>query len=303
MRLRVYDGSPTTTWRTPSAIDASSRALDGRASREANPGGALAASNRHGPDAQSAVKTFVIVIVGVVIATLAAVATLATTRRHAPVGESQRETRVLTGFSRIEVVGMAEVRLRQGATEGATVEATGRLLSRIRTEVRDRTLFIDVAQERQWSDWMHWSGPRRTPRVTVDFIKPERLESAGAVKIAAESIRADELRLDFSGASSVRIANLQASGLHLEGSRATKVDLAGKVRTQVVGLSGAGSYSATGLESDRAEVHVSGAGKAFVNARTSLAVEISGAGLVEYLGDPKLEQDISRGGQVRRRRG
>jgi hypothetical protein len=249
------------------------------------------------------VKTFVIVIVGVIIATLAAVATLATTRRHAPVGESQRETRVLAGFSRIEIVGMADVRLRQGTTEGATVEATGRLLPRIRTEVRDRTLFIDVAQERQWSDWMHWSGPRRTPRVTVDFIKLERLESAGAVKIAAESIRADELRLDFSGASSVRIANLQASGLRLEGSGATKVELAGKVGTQVVDLSGAGSYSATGLESDRAEVHVSGAGKAFVNARISLAVEISGAGLVEYLGDPKLEQDISGVGKVRRRRG
>ena len=212
-------------------------------------------------------KTVVIVIVGVIIATLAAVATLATTRRQ-PVGESQRETRVLTGFSRIEIVGMADVRLRQGTTEGATVEATGRLLPRIRTEVRDRTLFIDVAQERQWSDWMHWSGPRRTPRVTVDFIKLERLESAGAVKIAAESIRADELRLDFSGASSVRIANLQASGLRLEGSGATKVELAGKVGTQFVDLSGAGSYSATGLESDRAEVHVSGAGKAFVNAKT-----------------------------------
>jgi hypothetical protein len=248
-------------------------------------------------------KIFVIVIVGVIIATLAAVATLATTRRHAPVGESQRETRVLTGFSRIEIVGMADVRLRQGTTEGATVEATGQLLPRIRTEVRDRTLFIDVAQERQWSDWMHWSGSRRTPRVTVDFIKLERLESAGAVKIVAESIRADELRLDFSGASSVRIANLQASGLRLEGSGATKAELAGKVGTQFVDLSGAGSYSATGLESDRAEVHVSGAGKAFVNAKTSLAVEISGAGLVEYLGDPKLEQDISGVGKVRRRRG
>jgi hypothetical protein len=247
------------------------------------------------------VKTFVIVIVGVIIATLAAVATLATTRRAAPGGEPELETRPLSGFNRVEVIGMADVRLRQGTTEGATVEAAARLLPRIRTEVRDRTLFIDVAQERQWSDWMRWSGHRRTPRVTVDFIKLERLESAGAVKIAADSIRADELRLDLSGASSVRIANLQASKLRLEGSGATKVELAGKVDTQFVDLSGAGSYSATGLESDRAKVHVSGAGKAFVNAKISLVVEISGAGLVEYLGDPKLEQDISGVGKVRRR--
>jgi hypothetical protein len=249
------------------------------------------------------VKIFIILIVGVVIATLAAVATLATTRRANPVAESQQETRLLTGFSRIEVYGSAEVRLRQGTTEGATIEAAAEILPRIRTEVRDRTLFIDVAQERQWSDWMHWSGRRRTPRLTVDFIKLDRLESAGAIKLAADDLRADELRLDFSGASTVRIGNLQASRLHLEGSGATKADLAGKVGTQVVNLSGAGSYAATGLESDRAEVHVSGAGKAFINARTSLAVEISGAGLVEYLGNPKLEQDISGVGKVRQRRG
>jgi Putative auto-transporter adhesin, head GIN domain len=248
------------------------------------------------------VKIFIILIVGVVIATLAAVATLATTRRHAaPVGESQRERRPLATFNRIEVDGMAEVRLRQGSTEGATIEAPARLVSRIRTEVRAGTLFIDVAQERQWSDWLHWSGVRQTPRVTVDFIKLDRLESAGAVKLAADSLSADELRLDFSGASSVRIGNLQASTLHLEGSGATKVDLAGRVGTQVVDLSGAGSYSATHLESDRAEVHVSGAGKAFVNAKTSLMVKISGAGVVEYLGSPKLEQDISGVGKVRRR--
>jgi hypothetical protein len=247
------------------------------------------------------VKIFVIVIVAVFIATLGAVATLATTRRAAPVVESQRETRVLTGFSRIEVYGTADVRLRQGTTEGATIEAAATTLPRIRTEVHDRTLFIDVAQERRWSDWMHWSGTRRTPRVTVDFIKLDQLESAGAIKLAADDLRADELRLDFSGASTVRIGNLQASRLHLEGSGATKAELAGKVGTQVVSLSGAGSYRATGLESDRAEVHVTGAGKAFVNARTSLAVEISGAGVVEYLGDPKLEQDISGVGKVRRR--
>jgi Putative auto-transporter adhesin, head GIN domain len=248
------------------------------------------------------VKIFVIVIVGVFIATLAAVATLATTRRAAPADESQQETRVLTGFSRIEVYGNAEVRLRQGTSEGATIEAAAKTLPRIRTQVRDGTLLIDVAQERQWSDWMHWSGTRRTPRVTVNFIKLDRLESAGAIKLAADDLRADELRLDFSGASSVRIANLQASRLRLEGSGATKADLAGKVDTQTVKLSGAGSYAASDLESDRAEVHVSGAGKAFVNAKTSLAVEISGAGLVEYVGSPKLEQDISGVGKVRRRR-
>jgi len=246
-------------------------------------------------------KVFVILIVCVFVALLAAVASLAMTRRAPSLGESQRETRVVSGFTRIEVDGVAEVRLRQGKTEGATIEAPAQWLRRMRTEVHDGTLIIDLDQERQWSDWMHWSGTKQVPRVTVDFIKLELVETAGAVKLAADSLRADELRLDFAGASTVRIKNLQASRLRVDGSGATKVELSGKVGSQQVDLSGAGSYAALDLESDRAEVHVSGAGKAYVNAKTSLSVDISGAGLVEYLGSPTLRQDISGVGKVRRR--
>ena len=48
-------------------------------------------------------------------------------------------------------------------------------------------------------------------------------------------------------------------------------------------------------------IEVSGAGKAVVNAASSLEVDISGAGAVEYLGDPKVKQSISGIGKVRRR--
>jgi hypothetical protein len=247
------------------------------------------------------VKTILVLTFGVVIATLAAVSTAQPTAGGCAVAEPQRETRALPGFSRIEVVGDADIVLRQGKAEAVTIDAPAELLPRIRTVVQDRILYIDVAQERRLSDWTHMFGARQKPRITVDFIQLERLEAGGAIKLFADGLRANELRFDFSGASTIRIGNLQASRLHLEGSGATKVELTGKVGVQVVDLSGAGSYLARGLESDRVEVHVSGAGKAFVNAKTSLAVEISGAGLVEYSGNPKLEQDISGVGKVRRR--
>jgi len=233
--------------------------------------------------------------------TLYAVAAPAAPSADCAVAESQRETRALPNFSRIEIDGLAEVVLRQGRTESATVEAAPQLLPRIRTEVRDGTLFIDVSQERRWSDWTHMFDSRQTPRITVDFIRLEGIESGGAIKLLADGIRADELQFDFSGASSIRIRNLQASALHMDGSGATKVELSGKVATQTVDLSGAGSYAALDLESDRVEVTVSGAGKAYINAKTSLSVDISGAGLVEYVGNPKLRQQITGVGKVRRR--
>ena len=46
---------------------------------------------------------------------------------------------------------------------------------------------------------------------------------------------------------------------------------------------------------------MSGAGKAVVSASNTLAVDISGAGKVEYLGDPKLKQSISGIGRIARR--
>ena len=245
-------------------------------------------------------KIFLILFAIVVLAALAAVAAVAVTKRHSS-GEVQSETRSVPGFNRIEVAGLAEVTLRQGRTEAVSVEAPAQMLPRIRTEVRDRTLIVTISQQRRWRDWLDATGAGRTPRIFIDLVSIEQVESAGAVKLVADSLHAESLHIDSLGASSIKIADLQASRLHLEGSGAIKAQLAGKVGTQVVDISGAGSYQAAGLLSDKADVRVSGAGKAAVNASTSLKVDISGAGVVEYIGDPKIEQVISGVGKVRRR--
>jgi hypothetical protein len=247
------------------------------------------------------VKTAPVLILAALAATLSAVAAAQPTPEACAAAEAQREMRALSSFNRVEIIGAAEVVLRQGKTEGATVEAPAGLLPHILTMVRSRTLYIDISQHRRWSDWTHMFGAQPPTRVTVDFIRLDSIEAGGAIKLSADGLRADDLQLDFSGASTVKISNLQASKLSFEGSGATKVDLSGKVVSQAVELSGAGAYSAMALQSDRAEVHVSGAGKAYVNVKTSLTVEISGAGLVEYSGNPKLEQDITGIGKVRRR--
>jgi hypothetical protein len=245
------------------------------------------------------VKVFLIVFSVIVVAVLAAVAATALTKRHS-VADTQRETRSAAGFSRIDIAGLAEVTLHQGSKEGVTVEAPSQLLPRIKTEVRDRTLIVTISQQRRWWDWFD-VGRGRTPKVTIDLVTVDRIESAGAVKFKADKLRADDLRVDVSGASSLKIGDLQASRLWLDGSGAVSADIAGKVETQQIDLSGAGSYRAGSLLSDKADIRVSGAGKAIVNAARLLKVDISGAGVVEYIGDPKIEQQISGVGKIRRR--
>lgn len=212
-----------------------------------------------------------------------------------------RESRPATGFSRIQIEGQADITLRQGATEGVTIEATAQGLKQIRTEVRGRTLRIGLVDQSHWWQWIFGGTATRAPRITIDFIQLERIDASGTVNIVADSLKANDLRLDFAGAAKLRISDLQANRLRLDGAGAVKAEIAGKVTEQDIDLSGAGSYQALDLVSDNISLQVSGAGKAIVNAKTLLKADISGAGLVEYSGDPRVERDVSGIGKIRRR--
>jgi hypothetical protein len=212
--------------------------------------------------------------------------------------EAVRETRPAAGFSRIEIVGDAEVILRQGATEGVTVEASQQALRGIETEVDGRTLSIMLHDSRKWWDWVLGGTSTRTPRITIDLIRLDRVEVAGSVRLSAASIKTDELRIEVAGACTLNLPDLRATRLRMEGAGSVNASVAGKVATQNIELSGAGTYDAGDLASDDAVVELNGAGKALVNAARSLKVAISGAGKVSYLGNPKLQQDISGVGKV-----
>jgi hypothetical protein len=234
------------------------------------------------------------------IAGLFAIALWIATAPWAMAVEAVHETRPAAGFNRIEIDGQAEVVLRQGTVEGLAIDASAEALRHIETSVHGRTLTIEIVEQRRWWDWMFAGSATRTPRITIDLIQLERLEAAGSVKFNAASLRSDDLRLDFAGACTLRIADLQANRLKLESAGAVKAEIAGKVGAQFVELSGASSYLAGDLISDSASLQVSGAGKALINALKTLKVEISGAGVVKYVGDPKVEQDITGVGKVSR---
>ena len=245
-------------------------------------------------------KAFVIAFVVIVLAALGAMFAFSHVRGGAP-AKLVSETRAVTGFHRLDIRGYAQVTLVQGATEGVTLDGSSTLLRRIRTEVSDGTLVIDAASERHGWVWLTGTGSTRPARITINLRELDRIEAAGAVSIAAASLKADELYLDVAGATKLHIGDLQAARLRLDGAGATKADIAGKVTQQDIDLSGAGSYEASRLVSDDAKIDVSGAGKALVNVRRTLKVDLSGAGKVEYIGDPELRQSISGIGKVTKR--
>ena len=106
----------------------------------------------------------------------------------------------------------------------------------------------------------------------VTFRSLDAIGAAGTVKIRAEALRADRLKVSASGATSLRIDDLDAKELSVTGSGAMRVELAGRVAEQRVSISGAGDYRAAELASDDARVSVSGAGRVVVQVEKTLKV-------------------------------
>jgi hypothetical protein len=234
------------------------------------------------------------------VALAAGAAWLVLNRGRGSGGEVAPEHRAVAPFTRIEVDGLAEVVLVQGPKEALAIDATRRQLAQLRADVDHGTLAISTEDARRW-----WSGlvggGARAPRITVTFRDLDALRVTGAVKVRADRLQAKRMTITVTGAAALKIAELDVDELVLAGAGAIKADVAGRATAQQVTISGAGSYRAPDLASEHASVTVSGAGRVVVNAAKTLRVDLSGAGSVDYVGDPEVTQQVRGAGRVKQR--
>lgn len=238
----------------------------------------------------------------VCVAIAAGLAWLTLNRREGP-QPAPATTRVvdLPPFHRVAIDGIATVTLVQGDRERVEVEvpAGGRAVT---ARVRDGTLDVSASERsRSWT-WMFGTRERnRAVRVVVMYKSIDRLALSGAVKVVAGPMHADTLAIDASGGSSLRIEPLTAKRLDVSGSGALDARIAGTVDDENVSISGAGSYHAEDLRAQRAKVDVSGVGSVVLRVEQTLDASISGAGNVDYFGDPEVKEAVSGIGRVRHR--
>ena len=247
------------------------------------------------------VPVFFVVLASIVIAV--GLAWLVVSR--ADFGGSSRSERVtevqaLPPFQRIEVSGLAEIVLVQGNKETISIGNPSR--AGLTASVEGNALRIARTNGRRWWHSLPGGGAGRTPRIVVTFKDLHYIAASGAVQVRAAALNVPDLRISSSGATSLKIDDLQARTLRVSGSGAMTTELAGRVTDQQVSISGAADYRAENLVSDSATVTESGARVVIVHARQKLKASISGAGSIEYLGDPDVEQRVSGAGRVKKRK-
>jgi hypothetical protein len=245
------------------------------------------------------VFTRTIIIILVLAVTATACATPFRPRLIQGSGNIIVEDRSVRGFDRISMAGAGKIIITQGDRESLSIETDDNLLEYIRTEVKGDTLEIDFSK-----DLILSSGARDSLEPSAGFvfrisvIDLEDISVSGAADIQAEKLKTDQLQINFSGAGEVTIDDLNASRLDVNLSGAGDIELAGKVDSQDIVISGLGRYQGFAVESQQVSVTISGAGGAEVWVTETLDVVISGAGDVEYYGTPTVNPEISGLGRL-----
>lgn len=202
------------------------------------------------------------------------------------------ESRPVSGCSGLQFKAVGKIIVTQGENEGLTIQADPEIRSRIHTEVKDGLLIISY--DADWKDWTGFSFIDKgvtTFHLTLKEIKSVAI--SGVANLDAAAITTDTLSLTLGGPATMTIGTLQVNTLNVEMTGVGSIDLAGKCSDQNVTLGGAGSYKAPRLESERTTVKLTGVGNATVWANEMLYATISGAGGVEYYGAAKITQNIT----------
>ena len=209
-------------------------------------------------------------------------------------------------FSRVEIGYAFEVEIVQSDVFSVSVTADDNLFEYILVEKNGDTLEIRLR-----SGYAYFATKRA--RITMPVLDSLSLSGASKGKVSGFS-SSRSLKFDVSGASSLVIADVEAGDTRFEISGASHVlsiikiaggtfDVSGASTVELEGtaddvsmdVSGASTMRLADFAVTNADVELSGASNATINASGSLDIDLSGASRLDYIGNPTL-RDISVSG-------
>ena len=209
-------------------------------------------------------------------------------------GHVVKKERSVSGFDGVKASSGIDVYLSQGDNESVTVEADENLHEYIKTEVRDNILHV-------YTDHISIRhAERERVYVTIKDVKSLRTSSAGNI-VGETPIKCDDIEIGASSSGDISL-ELHAKKVDLDISSAGDIKLTGDAESLRASLSSAGSLKAFDFEVKEADVSVSSAGDADINATDKLVARASSAGDINYKGNPKfLDSHSSSAGGIHSR--
>jgi hypothetical protein len=212
-------------------------------------------------------------------------------------GDVQTETRDTGAFESIfiEYPG-AVIIVQQGDNETVEIEADDNLLPQLSTEVVSSTLTIKSME----TDWKAMVNPSQPVRISITAAElNEIVLSAPVGDLVVNGLQAETLKLVLSGGAQIKLNGIQVDLLDSDLSGAGDIQASGAADEIKLILSGLGNFNAADLMSNKATIELSGMGNATVQVEKELVATITGAGSIEYIGNPNVEQAVTGAGSIK----
>ncbi len=204
------------------------------------------------------------------------------------IGFAQTENRQIGEFSQVSVGGSFDVYLKQGSKAEVKIEAGSVKLEDIITEVSGDKLTIKLRDRL-------WNINGRAGKIWLTYTNLKEINSSGSSDIQAEGkIKSEELRISLSGSGNIE-AEVELKRLDLSISGSADAKISGKTQEQEITISGSGELKAVDLESEKAEIKISGSGNATVYVKEEIEARTSGSGKIKFKGNPSKQITKSSG--------
>ena len=215
-----------------------------------------------------------------------------------------------SSFDSIIVGSAFEVNIARADSYSVNITMDDNLFEYLQIDQHSGTLTIQLAQNRSYI--------RTIQRATIELPTLHRLELSGASQGKVNGFSSsDKVDIGLSGASDLNIDFLEigdtrfeiSGASHMSGnikmtegrfnlSGASTTELAGSATNVLIEVSGASDARLSEFQVVDANVSLSGASRATVNATGRLDADVSGASKLNYLGSPTLGKMITSGGST-----
>lgn len=194
-------------------------------------------------------------------------------------GNIKEEARSEGPFRSIRTSGSYNVYITQGTKHDIRIEADDNLLPLIITKVSGNDLEIYTKKGYDIK-------PSKTINVYVTLDQLEELSSSGSGGFYSKSkLNGGNVKFSFSGSTNTEL-DLNANDLRVEVSGSSHLNLKGSIPATRYDISGSADVEALDLQSDNANISISGSGKLDVAVAKKLDLSVSGMGKVRYKGSP-----------------
>jgi hypothetical protein len=187
-------------------------------------------------------------------------------------------TRELDPFEQIEVNGVFNVFIGQGAKESIIIETEKSAQAAVITEVKDKKLVVSMKDNFDFDQIR-----KKNIYITVKQLSKVTNKGVGNLESTAD-LNFKEFALECSGVGNTSLS-ITLDKFMAEMKSVGNVTLKGKAKEAKINIKGVGNLYAFDFEVDKLDLDFSGVGNSEVNAVKELSINASSVGNLSYKGN------------------